>query len=249
LTRLHKTVSVNSARMRARPRIAGNDVHVWLAKLEQPDQYVLRFASILSNEEQIWSAGFRLKRYRKRFIVARGVLRAILGFYLNSEPDRIEFCYSPYGKPYLTEGYYKEPIQFSSAHSHELALYALTLSRRVGVDLELVRKIPYVEQMAAQSFSPLESAAFRMSPKSRKLKVFFDFWTRKEAYGKAIGTGLMDLAPEEPTCEINTDRDGTRGWSLKSFTPASGYTAALAIEGHDYHIHHFQFLPQEFARV
>jgi 4'-phosphopantetheinyl transferase len=116
----------------------------------------------------------------------------------------------------------------------------------VGVDLELVRKIPYVEQMAAQSFSPLESAALRMFPKSLKLKVFFDFWTRREAYGKAIGTGMINLEPEEPSCEINADRDGTRAWSLTSFTPASGYAAALAVEGHDHHIHHFQFLPQEF---
>lgn len=242
---MHKTVSVSSAGI----RIVSNDVHIWLAKLEQPDQYVSRFASVLSSEEQIWSAGYRLKRCRKQFIVARGVLRTLLGFYLSAEPDRIEFCYSPYGKPYLAENCYKETIQFSSAYSHELALYAFTPSRRVGVDLELVRKIPYVEQMAAQSFSPVESAALRMSPKSLKLKVFFDFWTRKEAYGKAIGTGLIDLAPEEPTCKINADRDGRRAWSLTSFTPASGYTAALAVEGHDCRIHHFQFLPQEFARV
>lgn len=230
-------------------RIASSDVHIWLAKLKQPDPYVLKLASTLSNEEQIWSAGFRLKKHRKKFIVARGVLRTILGFYLNAEPDRIGFCYGPYGKPYLTEGYYTEAIQFSLAHSHELALYAFTLSRRVGVDLELVRKIPYFEKIAAQSFSPLKSAALRMFPKSLKLKVFFDLWTRKEAYGKAIGTGLIDLAPEEPTCEINADRNGTPSWSLTSFTPASGYTAALAVEGHDYHTHHFQFLPQEFARL
>ena len=74
------------------------------------------------------------------------------------------------------------------------------------------------------------------------LQAFYNCWTRKEAYIKAVGKGLaqpldqfeVSLEPGEPARLLNLKgcpHERPR-WSLKSFTPELGYVAALAVEGH-----------------
>jgi 4'-phosphopantetheinyl transferase len=201
-----------------------HEVHLWRLKLEQPEQHVDEFISLLSSEEQRRAAKFRFERDRNRFVVARGVLRTILASYLNYEPDQLELSYGPYGKPYVPHRSYA--IQFNLAHSHEVVLYAFALERNVGVDVEQIRELPDVEQMATTYLTEQENAVFKSLPRGRKSRAFFESWTRKEAYLKAIGTGLA-----QPFTRINPSI--TFGWSIMSFTPDPDYVAALAIEGQD----------------
>ena len=225
-------------------RLSSSDVHVWLAPLDQI--HVTQLIQTLSEEELARADRFRFHRDRERFIACRSLLRTILSRYLCVEPCRLRICYGPYGKPYLEEEVEKDKLQFNLSHSHGFALYAFTRGRKIGVDLEYIRRMPDFGQIAARFFSQSENSALNALPESQRQEAFFYCWTRKEAYIKAIGNGLMhplnsfdvSLAPGEPARLLNVEGNPEEAsrWSLKSLNPAPGYIAALAVAGHDWQL-------------
>ena len=150
---------------------------------------VQQISQSLMEDERIKAERFYFQRDRKRFMVCRGVLRMILGRYLHIEANRVHFSYGPYGKPYLKETLGDSTLRFNLAHSHELALHAFARSREIGVDIEYIRYIPDAEQIALNFFSENENAVLHVLPTSQKQEAFFNCWTRKEAYLKALGVG------------------------------------------------------------
>ena len=231
--------------------LLSNDVHVWCAFLNQPASRVQHLAQMLSTEERTRAERFYLERDRKRFIAGRGLLRTILGCYLGIEPNRLQFCYGHHGKPALAETSGGSMLSFNLSHSQELILYAITRGREIGVDLEQIRPISEFEQIAERCFSVREIAVFRTLPPSQKLAAFFNCWTRKEAYLKAIGDGLafpmeqldVSLSPGEPArlYDIKGYHSTVTRWSLQELTLAPGYVVALAVEGHDWRLKCWQW--------
>jgi 4'-phosphopantetheinyl transferase len=187
---------------------------------------------------------FYFSQDRRRFIVARGVLRTLLGRYLDRAPESLSFSYTTNGKPALASEPGADPIRFNLSHSHGTALYAVTRGREVGVDLEFIRGDLEAEQIAERYFSHREIVTLRALPTSLQKYGFFLCWTRKEAYIKARGEGLsmpldqfdVSLIPGEPAALLSTkpDSDEARRWSLQNLTPACGCAAALATEGRDW---------------
>ncbi len=228
-----------------------DSVHVWRASLEQPAARVRQLAQTLSNDERARADRFHFERHRRRFTVGRGVLRAILGRYLGIEPHRVQFRYGPRGKPYLAIESGECALHFNLAHSHELALYAFTRGRELGIDLEHVHPMPDAEQIGAQFFSARENVALRALPSHQKLKAFFNCWTRKEAYLKATGTGLarpldefdVSLAPGEPARLLHVHREPQEAarWSLQALAPGNGYVGAVIIRGHSWRLWRWQW--------
>ena len=222
--------------------LSSDDVHAWCASLEQPAECVHRLAQTLSGDEMSRAERFRLERDRRRFIVARGVLRAILGQYLGIGPSRLRFRYGQHGKPSLAAGFDGDALRFNVAHSHELALYAFTRGRAVGVDLERVRPLPDAGEIAARFFSGRENEELEGVPDCRKPETFFTYWTCKEAYINARGDGLaraLDQVEVSLTTEGSARLLSVEGapeeaarWSLRTLNPATGYVAAVAFEGH-----------------
>ena len=143
-----------------------------------------------------------------------GRLRQILSGYLTNA-NRIRFTYSPAGKPGLEPGPETADIQFNLAHSRRRAVYAVTRNRRVGVDLEY-RDLRAARTIADGFFAPAEKAGYDRLPPEVRETAFFLWWTRKEAFLKALGGGLsipldqfeVSLAPGEPAALHGT------GWDL-----------------------------------
>jgi len=225
----------------ASPVLADDAIHVWRAELEPPPWRHAQLAATLSSDERGRAERFRLEDDRRRFVVARGLLRAILGRYLDVDPGRLEFAYGPRGKPALAEPLSGHGLSFSVAHSRGLALYALARHSALGVDLECVRADIDAEAVAARSFSAREQSALRSLSAAARLHAFFNGWTRKEAYLKAVGEGLSErlnsvevsLAPGAPPefLGIAGNAEEAAWWSLVELTPAPGYVGALAAEG------------------
>jgi 4'-phosphopantetheinyl transferase len=193
-------------------------VHVWRADLNLPESRIQQLAQTLAPDEQHRAFRFYFERDRKHFIAGRGILRTILGCYLNLEPAQLQFSYSSRGKPELANTSTEGTISFNLSHSNGLALYAmvananapLPLTRspkefskstaegiarapHVGIDLEYMRPMPEAEQLAKRFFSPREHAVISSLPVEQKQQAFFHAWTCKEAYLKAIGEGLPGL--------------------------------------------------------
>ena len=238
--------------------LGGDTVHVWRASLDESCSRVALFQDTLDDDERSRADSFYFNRDRERFIVARGVLRALLGRYLDRSPESLSFSYSTHRKPALASESGADALRFNLSHSHGMALYAVTRGRELGVDLELIRCDLETEQIAERFFSQSEIVTFRALPPALRKCAFFLCWTRKEAYIKARGEGLsipldqfdVSLIPGEPAALLSTqpDPDGTPGWSLINLTPAAGYAAALAVRGRDWTLSCWQWPRSEIER-
>src|SRR3954471_1862464 len=116
--------------------LPGDEVHVWRAVLDLPPAAVMDLRRLLAADEQERADRFHFEQDRRHFIAARGMLRLLLGRYLRTAPEQLQFTYNPYGKPDLAAGPDAHPLRFNVSHSHGLALYAVTQGRRIGVDVE-----------------------------------------------------------------------------------------------------------------
>ena len=237
-----------------RPPLPGDEVHVWRARLDAPPERVRRLLGVLAPDERGRAGRFHFRRDEDRFIVARGLLRGILGGYLNSAPERLHFEYGARGKPSLASEHNPEGLRFNVSHSGGVALYAVTRGREVGVDVERVSARVSCEEIAGHFFSPREVARLRALPPSLREAAFFECWTRKEAYIKARGEGLslpldgfdVSLAPGEPAALLanRLDPGEVSRWSLRELRPWPGFAAAVAVEGRGWRLKCWR-LPQD----
>ena len=231
--------------------LAGDEIHVYCASLNQPPSSVQQLAQTLSTDELMRAERFYFGHHRKQFTAGRGVLRMILGHYLNIGASQLQFIYGPKGKPALAKDWGGGTIRFNMSHSHELALYAVMLDREIGVDVEYMHPIAEMEQIAERFFSKKENGVFRALPERKKTEAFYNCWTRKEAFIKAIGDGLslpldkfdVTLAPGQP-CRllgIKGDSMDASRWFIQELEPAPGFTAALAVQGNGWRLKCWQW--------
>lgn len=248
-------------------QISSDVVHVWRANLNLPEPQIQQLLPTLSEDEQQRAARFYFQRDRLHFIAARGILRNILGNYLSIAPIHIKFSYSPRGKPALAEHIEANntsfprlclgtcKLEFNLSHSHGLALYAIALDREIGIDLEYIREIE-AEQLAKRFFSDREYASIISVHPQEQPRVFFHYWTCKEAYLKATGDGLVGLekieislstkephlVPTAPPGNARTDKhQPDPGWSVKPINPGSGYIAAVVVAGGGWRLQTWDF--------
>lgn len=217
-----------------------DEVHVWFADLRRLGNWERFLVGLLSPAELERAGRFRFARDRVAFTLSRGSLRALLGCYLELDPARIDFVYGAYGKPALSCGDEENDLHFNVAHSADVAVFALARGRRIGVDVELVRDLDDRDALAARFFAPDEAAALQALSGAHRTRAFFDCWTRKEAFVKALGSGLaypldrftVSLAPGEPAQlrGIRGDESYSRAWWMGAFEPAGGYTGAVVLD-------------------
>jgi 4'-phosphopantetheinyl transferase len=227
------------------------EVHVWRVPLAQPAWHVEQLAGMLAEDERQRAGRFRFEQHRQRFVVGRGALRTILGCYLDIEPEQVCFGYAARGKPHLQPEPEAGALYFNLAHSHELALCALSRDGPIGIDLEYALPLPDADQVAARFFSAAEQSAYRDLPPEQRQEAFYLCWTRKEAYIKATGEGLarslsdfdVSLTPGEPARLLRVAGDPLEAarWSLATLWPAPSYVAALAVPGHGWRLTCWQY--------
>nr|VFJ94155.1 MAG: phosphopantetheine--protein transferase domain-containing protein [Candidatus Kentron sp. LFY] len=187
--------------------LARDEIHVWRVPLNLPWTRIGVLQSTLGQDELQRAERFCFPKHRRHFIVARGVLRALLAGYLHESPARIDFEYNRYGKPFLkgrkpilrgdspdcveTDDIDNAGIEFNLSHSEGMALYAFSLNRKVGIDVEwMQRKVDDSERIVERFFSPREVQVLSGVPEHVRKEAFLGCWTRKEAYIKARGKGL-----------------------------------------------------------
>jgi 4'-phosphopantetheinyl transferase len=218
--------------------LAKDETHIWQAKLDLSTAEITQLTEILAEDERIKASRFRFPEHRQRYIAARGILRKILGFYLNINGDTIEFEYNSRGKPKISN-FNAINLQFNVSHSQDLALYGITRDRRIGIDLEYLRDLDDADKIARRFFSPTESVLVASLEGEEQKRVFFQFWTAKEAYLKAIGSGLsggldkveIALKPQAiALLSVGETSENTANWSLDSFIPQPNYIGTLATE-------------------
>ena len=216
--------------------MTGRELHVWAVQLEASEARLSQCLAWLSEDERARAARFHFEQHRRNFVLGRAVLRALLASILGTPPAAIRFCYGPKGKPALEDA--RTLLRFNVSNSVNLAAYAFTQGCDLGIDVEALRPVPEMERIAARFFAPAEVSELMSLPQPDRPQAFFNCWTRKEAYIKAVGDGLsvpLDSfrvslqpgAPAELLC-LGGNTEAARAWTLEDFVPAPGFVGALA---------------------
>jgi 4'-phosphopantetheinyl transferase len=224
----------------AHPALTAADVHVWRANLNQTPCVVNSLLKTLTADERKRGQGYHFQADRDHFIACRGILRSILAKYLGVRAERLRFRYGAFGKPALRD-YHNSQLRFSISHSYGLALFAFTRGIEVGIDLELIRRDLDIENIARHSFSPQELEKLHKLRNDLQTEAFYDCWTRKEAYAKALGKGFslpldqfeVSFAPGEPAAlmGVKNKKAALSTWAFQVISPGTGYAGAIVTQG------------------
>lgn len=221
------------------------EIHVWAVRLDPAPERVEQLGRSLAQDEWDRANRFRFEKHRRQYVVGRGALRTLLAAYTGTRPELVRFRYGPRGKPFLASPESRD-LQFNLSNSDELALAGFALGPEIGVDVEYLKRMADCEQISERFFSESERKVLRNIPFPAKEEAFFNCWTRKEAYLKAVGEGLaapldsfdVTLAPGEPPRMLTLEGDAERAarWFFQHFRPAPDYVGALAIEGGEWEV-------------
>jgi 4'-phosphopantetheinyl transferase len=218
--------------------LSEKEAHVWRADLNLNEGFQNSFLNLLSADEKNRAKKFRFAKDSQNFIVARGILRLLIGKYLEINPAEVSFQYSEFGKPSIA---HNNSLQFNISHSQNIALFAFTKKFNIGIDVEFVNPNIEVKEIATSFFSTNEIKNLLALPEQQQTLGFFYCWTRKEAFIKAVGEGLsfpldkfeVSLEPNKPAKLLATDwqpKDVAK-WSIYSLSPKANFVGSLVIEG------------------
>jgi len=216
------------------------EVHVWVAFLPDAGLVLPKIEKYLSDFEREKAGRFFHHVDRMRYIMAHGILRDLLSRYTKADPAGLKFTTNEFGKPELVSSETQPILRFNLAHSGDVVLFAITKRRRVGIDVEKIRPDVDVMELAASQFAKEEINELRMLSSGERKDAFYLCWTRKEAYIKAIGTGLS-LALNRFAVTIRSSQsiklswsDGdpavSRDWAMYDLCLHSEYAAAVVVE-------------------
>jgi len=173
----------------------------------------------------------RASRYRRvadhnRFLLARAVLRGLLGHHSGQDPRAIRFASGLNNKPAAVG---LPTVHFNVSHAHDWILLALAATA-IGVDVEKIDPhLPLVD-ILPHSFSPPEQAFIGRSAARRP--AFYQAWTRKEAFAKATAQGIAADFSQLPSLDGPHYLAAAVGpvveWCISSFAVAAEYPAAVA---------------------
>jgi 4'-phosphopantetheinyl transferase len=215
-----------------------NEVHIWQTDFATALNRMSSLHALLDHEEQERAARFKVASACEQFVISRAFLRIALGKYLGIAGRDVRFQIAEYGKPELASS---SDIKFNLSHTDDAAVLAVTRKRPVGIDVERVRDNVDALELAGRFFSASEAQWLRSQPAARRLGSFFACWTAKEAYIKALGTGLsMPLAgfsiiPEQGNerlpLQIHGDPEASILWRMWQLDLGNDLRCAVAAKG------------------
>jgi 4'-phosphopantetheinyl transferase len=215
-----------------RIELGPDGVHIWRARLDVSPAVFSSLSRVLAPDEVERARQFRFVRHRNLFVAARGILRHILSSYTRTAPPALLLRSTAKGKPFLASD--KCGVYFNVSHSGALALYAVA-RHEVGIDIEQIDRRLATPDVAMRVFTSGELAEWHALSASARWRVFFDCWTLKEACLKGRAEGLSlplnELEVWPAGGEFRVLFSGGQAWLLRSFKPAAGYSAAVAVEG------------------
>ena len=209
-------------------------------RLDTGPEAVRASEALLSDAERQRASRFAFDRDRRRFAVARAQLCRLLAARLGVRPESVELVYGPRGKPALSRRFADSDLRFNVSHSEDVAVYAFAPGREIGIDVEAIRVIRDADDIAARFFSRCEYEEYCALDPCDKPLGFFNCWTRKEAFIKALGDGIyypldrfdVSLTPGEPANILRVE--STPGedceWTLHSFVPEPGFIGAVVVQ-------------------
>lgn len=194
-----------------------------------------RLLTLLSAEEQAKAERFAFAHDRESYVAAHALTRKTLSDFHARAPQDWRFAVNAQGKPRVDAQDGSARLSFNLSHTKGHVAVAVALDRDVGVDVERIAPARADKDVARHLFAPTEYDAFLHTPEAERAEAFFDFWTIKESYIKAVGLGvalpLKDFAFTREPLRISFAPaldDVPSRWIFHRFRPAPDIAMALA---------------------
>ncbi len=215
-----------------------NHVHLWLIDLADHRQNFDRLQHLLNDTETARAQRLLRPHVYERFVLARALLRQLLGHYLRCSPQEVHLQFSSYGKPSLDPSVHKMPLQFNISHSQDYVMVALTKQNELGVDIEYHKALNDFNGIIERVFSASEQTWLASLPEPSQQAAFFKVWTRKEALTKAMGLGLSlpfheitvaDGQAGDIPSEIRYPANHSTSWYIYDLPSIPQFSSALSL--------------------
>jgi 4'-phosphopantetheinyl transferase len=171
------------------PHLKLGEVHLWSNSLLIGRNEFVVYENSLSDEERQRAKKIHFEQDRRRYVAARGQLRALLGHYADVPPADVIIRTGAHGKPYLQ--YPPELIHFNVSHTGDKALIAFCPDGPVGVDIEELKGETWLKEIADTFCTESELDDIQSLPPKLQSRDLLRIWTAKEAFLKALGKGLQ----------------------------------------------------------
>jgi 4'-phosphopantetheinyl transferase len=219
-------------------KLLPGEIHMWLIPEVQNENMMKVLSHKLNDAEKEKASRYYFEKKRRQYIITRGVLKILLEVYTRRNSEQFQIVQGIYGKPFMRSE--EEEIHFNISHSEGLSILGFSKEAPLGVDIEIIREIPERDEIAEKYFSKKENNIYKTIPEEYRTKAFFNCWTRKEAFIKAIGEGFskpldqfdVTFLSNEKTKLISIDGDTRKAdeWSLQELKTAQGYVSAFAVK-------------------
>jgi 4'-phosphopantetheinyl transferase len=212
-----------------------DEVEVWHGTVAAKDEDYLTYWRMLDEAEQKQAQKFNHVLLQQRYVVIHGRLRQLLGQLLNKPPEKINIKKAEYGKPYLAD--YPE-LAFNLSHTADRVVVAVGWNCQLGVDIELCKPRINLSGLVNKCFAEEEVTYWTQLPEAQKNQDFYRFWTRKEAFVKATGQGIVSglhhcvINPEKPTgfLRVPAQCGKASAWHVLDIELGEGVCSALVTD-------------------
>lgn len=223
------------------PSLKADQIHLWLIRVNEYLNDLNRLFSWLNQEEKHQAMRFKFNTDRQSYTIAHGMLRFILGYYLNISPENIQIEVGQYGKPNIDSKQNHIDLNFNISHSKNCILIGIAQHQEIGVDIEYQRdKIEFLD-IIERFFSVIEVTLFQEVPQAEQCNAFYNRWACKEAVIKAIGLGLfqaldsfdIELSVNQQPRMLNFRNSHLKSddWRIHLLDLEPHYSAAVAWHG------------------
>lgn len=230
-----------------------NQVHVWFCYPDEVTDAVKLdgYRSILSVEENQRQQRFYSAEDQHSYLVSHALVRKVLSMYCDVMPERWLFTFNQHGKPEVSAEIVAAldcpPIKFNLSHTSGLTACVVSLNDECGVDVENIQRKNKLLSIAERMFAEPELVTLRDISDAEMRNKFFDYWTLREAYVKALGSGLKGSSKQfyfninphdgaERVAEICfTDKDirANNSWQFSLLKPSTEHIIAVALQSND----------------
>lgn len=200
---------------------------------------------MLDPSERRRASRFHFARDRNHYVACRGLLRELLASALKRPAATLVLEYGAHGKPEIAAETGGRRPRFNLSHSEGWVMFAFAWDREVGIDLESGTRLDPDENnltaLARRILSERELTVWQDLPSAGlRRAAFLRAWTRKEAFAKATGKGVLeqwdridlvlDAGAPNPSLVVRPQPGEPGSWVVHDLAAPSGFAAALAIE-------------------
>lgn len=217
-----------------------SQVHVWFCQPEkiQDQSKLSEYKSVLSDQEIERYHGIHFEKDKHSYLVSHVLLRYALSKYADVSASQWQFSSNDHGKPSLIPSSVIPDIRFNLTHTEGLSACIITAKKDCGIDAENTQRNNKLSAVAKRMFAEEELALLNTENIEQQ---FYYYWTLREAYVKALGTGIAGSSKEFYFDIDNTDlnvlmyhkdnrKKADKKWRFSLYQPTSQHVLALAFE-------------------